>query len=475
MRTSAARAALVAGIAVVAITCPTDGIAQITRAPLARCRERSSVAVAPDGTVHVIYQSPNYHCRHRWGRPGAWKDEIVDPQSEGGWWSSVAVDSLGRVHAAFNANRPAIGGGGVLAYGLRDASGWTVTDLGPGGLATSIAIGPDDRPRILAVDDSLAAQFAEFDGSQWTVTNTGLAADGNQSTSLVIDAAGKAHATVGTNTQIAYATNESGTWVSVPLETGGAAASVALDAQGHPHVAAAYDSGVPVHVLRHLWNDGSGWQGETITVPGMPANYTLTVDDTALQADAAGHLFLLASYGVRSPRGEGEVTLLAHWDRAIWRFGLVQPHAAGHYVSMARGADGSLHTTCRALGSGRGLYARVAFSDLAAALEDVRTEPSGAKTLVHATLRVSNDGAARSKPVTVGYFASSDDLLDTNDELVGAAKVGAVAPGTSVTIPVALKVPTPPPGTRLLAVLDALQRHDDLDRPNNTASAVIAQ
>jgi hypothetical protein len=209
------------------------GIAGILRQRLARASDRSndtSLAVAPDGTVHRLYIGAGGRLLHGWTVKGEWWTEVLDDRKSLIGPGPAVVDSLGRVHTAYYLSGEDVPGwtGTVIVHGIRTDSGWVVTPVagnyGISGLA--LAIGPDDRPRIgwmgwdPGADGAWPGDFlvATPDGDGWTVEATGLKGDPR---GLQFDPAGHAHCLLYTGSSADgythYATDASGSWADVPL------------------------------------------------------------------------------------------------------------------------------------------------------------------------------------------------------------------------------------------------------------------
>jgi hypothetical protein len=463
-----------------ALLSPCAGLAQVSHSLVARTlRERASIAVGADGVVHVVYMSPKYMLRHSWMESGRWRDEAVDTSSEAGRWNSVAVDAQGRVHVAYNADRSGLGGNGVLAYAVRDEAGWTVSDVGPGGNSTSIAVGSDGMPRILSVNELTGLEYATFDGAVWNVTVTGFPAHWFMGTSLTLDGDDHAFCTYGRNDQLSYATNASGAWSTTPLGVDGANASIALDAAGSPHVAAAFNTGDTTSSLEHFWYVGGQWQHENIVDLGEFAPWEAVPEDVSLVADATGRLVALASITVVRSYGHfASFPFFAYFNGVRWRPVLAGPALTGVEVSLAAGPDGAFHgtySTWRDKKSVQSRYARLTLPDLEATWTDFQSAAVAGGVRVDGHVRVRNLGLAGSKPVRMTFYLSDDDVFDAQDQRVGRAKSVPGLRGREWNARVSFTIPGAASGKRLLAVIDDkdADRFDDLVRANNIAAATI--
>jgi hypothetical protein len=395
-----------------------------------------------------------------------------------GFLSPIAVDSRGRLHVVYRAYDAGVGSTDSLVYAIRDEVRWTTSDALAGGSPTSIVIGPDDLPRILVVDEHEGLEYATFDGVDWNVTVTGFAAHDFMGTSLVLDGDGHAHCTYGTNTQLSYASNDSGTWRTTALGNGGASASVALDAAGRPHIAAAFNSGVATHSLEHFWNVGGTWLQEDILDLSDFDPVQVSPGYVSLVADAKGRLVAFASLELSLGDLNSRVPVFAYFNGSRWRNVQGGPFLTGGRVSLAAGPDGAFHGVYgRPIGLvGRQVrYSRLRLPDLEATWTDFQSAAVAGGARVDGHVRVRNLGLAGSKPVRMTFYLSDDDVFDAQDQRVGRAKS---VPGLRVrdwSVRVSFTVPGAASGKRLLAVIDDKDddRWDDLVRANNIAAATI--
>lgn len=222
-----------------------------------------AIAATPDGASHVLYPQAGQVLHHAWRRGGAWRDEVVDPRYAWSEIQSIAVDGLGRLHAAYTAyDGPSIGVGTVM-HGVRGDSGWSLTEIAPGRSAV-LYLGPDDRPRVVFQGPD-RMEVATFDGSAWTVGDFGPAPpDSIRPLALLSDAQGRLHALAdrGDGSGGDYATDATGSWVKT-TEWG---ETLALDAEGHPHIGTEAATGIAESWDRlvHRWIDGVEWRSEDV-------------------------------------------------------------------------------------------------------------------------------------------------------------------------------------------------------------------
>lgn len=192
-----------------------------------------SIVLDPaNGWPRIAYlDSTNFRLKYAAWDGSAWQFEYVTEPNTGGLSASLALDSTNLPHISFY-------GQDSLRYARKQASGdWIITsvdgafgDTGPG--ATSLVIGPFDRPSIGYIDtDNSWLNYAAFDGTAWYITT--------------IDASGNIYRGV----------------------------SLALDPQGWPHLA--------YHGMKHAWFDGSIWRIEVLDdAPYVDNPVSLAIDLT---------------------------------------------------------------------------------------------------------------------------------------------------------------------------------------------------
>ena len=440
------------------------GVNRSPRYPSSYALSPPAVAVAADGTPHLLYPSPDDSMRHAWIDSGRWRDELVDPRLVGTGPLSIATDAAGRPHIVFTSLLE-----GMLVHGVRNSEGWTMTGLAPSTGLGSVAMGPGDHPVVVHQGAQGSLEVLTFDGTDWTSQDTGLDGPSTHSVDLVVDSTGDCHTLFHRSGSLLYATNSAGTWLEVAISVSPyVLGSLVLDAEGRPHAAVSNAGTAPNGTVLHLWNDGSGWQSEQVLPADepFPTRYV-----RGLGIDDAGHLFI-AHTDARYVRGEVVVHIrLAHHDGTGWRRVPSGTAVRAELGSFALGADGALHFACAGVGV---LHVEITLPDLESAWTSVEEAPAGEAIRIAGTLRVANLGAGRSAPTRIEYYLSDDDLFDPSDERVGRARrLDFIRPDRERSFPVSLTLPATAAGRYLLAVVDPDARRDDIDRPNNTAAVLL--
>ena len=197
----------------------------------------ASIALAPDSIPHVVYYdfTGGLKIWHAVKNLGTWTTEFI-PGSNIGTYSSIAVDSSGKVHVAFVAGT--YGGNREIIY-ANDTSGSWVTD------SVTIDALDDDFPSI-AVDmnRNVHIVFSKDDGSDW---------------------------------ELWYATNESGSFVATQLTD-----NVGIQDLGYPSIAV--DENCCAHIAHqenyvagnffYFTNLTGSWERETIFTGSWNKTYS---------------------------------------------------------------------------------------------------------------------------------------------------------------------------------------------------------
>ncbi len=264
------------------------------------------LAFDPDGRPNIVYHDHQdssfqqnlgdltYAVRTTLG----WQVAAVVDDGHDGWDSTIAIAGDGVVRAAGVDPSQFGSTDGIEYYELRDGA-WTVTAIGSGPIEyefnVSLAAGADGQPALTYYnggDGDLI--FALFDGSAWNLETVASEGDVGKFSSLQFDNDGRPHITFyeelsGSTGRVLYAVREAGTWSveeigtlnDVRLGMTGARrnTSLALDANGVPHVAFSDQSGVN-YATR---TDGAWEVSDVATAGDRPFGQLVS-----LEVDAAG-------------------------------------------------------------------------------------------------------------------------------------------------------------------------------------------
>jgi hypothetical protein len=252
----------------------------------------TSIAVDPSrGRPHITYHDASDDVlKYAWHDGDEWHVETVDP--DGGAYTSLALDDTGTPHVSYQGWESA-----ALKYARREGASWHVDTLDKaGGSHTSLALDGDGTPHISYHGD-WSLKYARLAGTGWLFQTVDGGASGfvGQDTALAIDASGRPHIAYldMSNAQVKYAWLDAESWHFADVgraDTEGAHTSLALDSLGQPHISYV-DEEVKalVHASRHSsggfapLGDG-GWEKQPVDYLGWAYSFR---DSLAL--DAQGH------------------------------------------------------------------------------------------------------------------------------------------------------------------------------------------
>ncbi len=436
------------------------------------------IALDSEGRLHVSWQSVDLKLHYTRIERGKKLDQIVDALPACGYWSSIAVDSAGRPHIAYHAER---GSDQILLYAHFDGAAWQIEEIGPGGYSTAIAIDADDHPHIVHGHFDGSFEYLHRDDSGWQhETPAGFTAKWTSQMSLVLDSAGHAHVGMQetVNGHPIYATNASGDWTAFELSGEfSAVVSLVLDSLEHPHVALPLsDTGT----VRYSHFDGSQWLSEDLYDPNdLPPGAWSKPQAAALVLDAHDRPQIVFKGQIYLSSGaSGDFVIYAYHDGADWRGTALTHHPASDWAQLAIDANGvgsgAYALSGRAFDTQVTKLVRVPLPDVSGDWASLALSEQGGKSRVDAVLAVRNEGALRSKSAQIALYLSDDAVLDPGDVPVAVHKsTGGVAPGSTKTVKLSFERTGSLAGLYLIAVLDPQGRIDDLDRSNDTIAGPL--
>lgn len=233
--------------------------------------------------------------------PG-WRIEVAAAEGQVGEHGSLALDATGQPHMSFydSTNR-------AVGYARRTNAGWLQETVAPDAAswATQIRLDRGGVPHIAFVGSGYPAlaKYAYRDTVGWHIAVVSEAGHSVVGLSLALDNTGRPHITYKDTTagQFRYAYREGAGWhmevVDAQTSIGGRS-SLTLDANGQPHVAFCADGDMEWDKpLKYAYRDGSGWHVEIVVAPNWGEG-----NHCSLALDANGHPHL-------SFRGSGHQAL----------------------------------------------------------------------------------------------------------------------------------------------------------------------
>jgi hypothetical protein len=192
----------------------------------------------------------------------------------------------------------AVGKGCEVRYATRGGGGWDseVVEAFPD-LAQNACIALDSAglPRVAySVWGAHLLRFARRTESGWTAETLDEAEGVGQRVSMALDSGDHAHVAYGRGSELVYATDASGTWVTTVVETGVPDGRPALAVTGSGTVGIAYlgTGGTYGFALRYATNESSEWRTEDVD-PGFLgwwSAYVLPRPSVALDGMGKAHI-----------------------------------------------------------------------------------------------------------------------------------------------------------------------------------------
>jgi hypothetical protein len=213
-----------------------------------------------------------------------WQIETVDNSNEVQQYCSIALDSTGTPHIAYQSD---VDRG--LYFARKVSAEWITQRIHPWsviGYHCSLAFNSSDQPAIAHQQDyDDIIRYSFLDGSEWQMEIVDDTASVGSSVSLVFDGADRPHVAY-TNFSIndlRYAYKYAGLWTIQELGVPGYSADLVLStAGGYPHLCSMWPITYQRSNLYYTSNIASGWESETVLDtggPGQSANIDLGPDN----------------------------------------------------------------------------------------------------------------------------------------------------------------------------------------------------
>ncbi|MDA8610547.1 putative Ig domain-containing protein, partial [Euryarchaeota archaeon] len=211
-----------------------------------------------------------------------WINSTLDNNGDVGNFGSIAVDDDDTLHVAYYRTT-----GSSLKYAtLVDGGSWsieTVESTNNIGKYTSIALDSNGKPHITYRDvTNTNLRYAHKMGSSWAITTIDSTSLSGTGASLAIDSNDHLHVAYKTNsTEMAYMTNQSGSWVKTTLDAnssgtwGGNYVDIMIDDGDIPHVVY-YDA--VVHDIFYMSNARGAWERILVAGDSISKTPSATMD-----------------------------------------------------------------------------------------------------------------------------------------------------------------------------------------------------
>lgn len=236
-----------------------------------------------------------------------WSSELVDPGTNVGRFTSLAIDSADRLHVGYqDAYHTA------LRYALFDGSSWittTVDNSGNVGRHNSLDLDASEYPHVSYSESEAGLRHAAWDGSSWSYETVDDSADVGEYCSLAI---GRTYDDVligyydASHQSLKFARFYNSTWVSTTVDAGpGVGRHTALDARRFPYIA--YYNATDDR-LEYVAGTSSGWDfsNSPVNHSGDGGEYTSLAVDASLDP----HISYFD--------GNGNALVYAHHNGTSW-------------------------------------------------------------------------------------------------------------------------------------------------------------
>jgi len=203
----------------------------------------TSLSLDSQGHPHISYcvtNSDDHGLMYSYWNGTAWQIENIDNELNVAWGTSLALDSKDQSHIAYYdlAN-------GDLKYAFYNGTAWhinTIDSIGEVGMRPSIALDLNDNPHISYYNSTNNdLKYANYDGSEWHIETLDSEDEYSISCSIALDSEGFPHIIYfdRTNEKLQYTYHDGSLWIKEGVDTlvaGGRSCSLALDSSDLPHV-----------------------------------------------------------------------------------------------------------------------------------------------------------------------------------------------------------------------------------------------
>lgn len=248
------------------------------------------IGIDENDTPHIVYYDYNNNQilytlpdETGWSLPAS---GVVDAGEvpEAGYAMTVSPGGIPHVAWAAQSN-------GALKHSTRDGSSWTAETVDDTGMfeVEAVALDGSGYPHICYTTEG-SLKYAYKDGTGWNVSTieTVVGGEAGGSRNIVLDSSGNSYVcyahSLDSNRTLKYAQGDGSTWETFDIvycghKTGGF--PIDLDPAGYLHIIYNNTS----NKLCHAWQDGTGWQTETIDSTTSSGS-----GEASMQIDALGSI-----------------------------------------------------------------------------------------------------------------------------------------------------------------------------------------
>jgi len=307
----------------------------------------SSLAIDRFGNLHLVYSRSGGNalqyafCTKTDKR---WDKAVIDPT--GGSYGTIAVDSKGRAHIAYNSFK-VVG----LHYAEWDGTQWQKAIIDPVHTTreTSIQLDSQDNPRITYFRERYAdgrtaqsLKYAYFDGKTWFLQTVDHRYGSGGWNALALDRQDRPNISYSTAsgflgfTSLVQRSPAGSSWDHGSVDFQSAKgrrfldtdSSLAIGSDDLPYVAFINAAD---RTINYAWKEGDSWHRETVDTLVATGGDS---DQVSLKLDKRGNAHL-----AYSDSGLGKLKYAVR-DKSGWHTETVDDSNAGLYASLCLGADG---------------------------------------------------------------------------------------------------------------------------------------
>jgi len=228
----------------------------------------TSIATDSNDKVHISYRdSDGLALKYATNASGTWEYETIDSSANVGTDTSIAVDSNNKVHISYRNVT-----GGKLKYATNVSGKWVISTVDNNASDYSdIGIDSSGKVHISYYDENNhALKYATNASGVWETATIDSSGFVGGYTSIAIDSTGHLHISYyyydynSENSDLMYATDVSGSWVTSIIESEGNTGkytSIAVDLNDKAHISY-YD--IDNSSLKYITNASGSWVNETI-------------------------------------------------------------------------------------------------------------------------------------------------------------------------------------------------------------------
>jgi len=251
----------------------------------------TSIAVDSIDKIHISYYD-NISCdvKYATNAGGSWTTYVIDGEDDVGQCTSIAVDSRDKIHISYYDYT-----WGALKYATNSGGSWALQTVEPctptstGGWDGSIAVDSNDNIHISYIgvyyynmySPYISLKYATNVGGSWSTYAVDSTGDAEFDNSIAVDSNNHIHISYhdNTNSNLKYATNAGGSWATYVVDSKGTGdySSIAVNSTDTVHISyfdATNDD------LKYATNAGGHWSSYVVDSTGVVGGRTSIACDS---------------------------------------------------------------------------------------------------------------------------------------------------------------------------------------------------